>query len=114
MITPVKQHPLMEVVARKLSGIEGVPRTAQARMVSEACHAARIYHDAEIERLRARVAELEAEKKTCRWHRDKSYCSLSVYNTECGHEIHFDGGNCYDNDAVYCQCCGGEIVEDAQ
>ena len=57
----VTQHPLMEIIARKLSGIEGVPRTAQARMVSAACHAARKWHEDEIERLRARVAELEAE-----------------------------------------------------
>lgn len=47
----VKQHPLMEVIARKLSGIESVPRKAQARMVLAACRAARKWHEAEIERL---------------------------------------------------------------
>jgi hypothetical protein len=56
----VKQHPLMEVIARKLSGIESVPRKAQARMVLAACRAARKWHEAEIERRNNDLPHLHA------------------------------------------------------
>jgi hypothetical protein len=110
----VKQHPLMEVIARKLSGIESVPRKAQARMVLAACRAARKWHEAEIERLRARVDGLEAEKKTCRWHVTNEDEYPGVYTTECGHMFSLDEGDRAKNGAVYCQYCGGEIKEDAE
>ena len=107
----VTQHPLMEIIARKLSGIEGVPRPAQSRMVSAACRAAREWHEAEIAQLRARVAELEVAKKTCRWHETNTDEYPGVYTTECGHMFSFDEGARADNGAVYCQYCGGLIVE---
>ena len=41
----VKTHPLAEIIARKLSGIDTVPPTEQRRMVSRAITAAVKYHE---------------------------------------------------------------------
>lgn len=41
----VKTHPLMEIIAKKLSGISGVPKEEQEKMVVRAAKAAAEYHD---------------------------------------------------------------------
>lgn len=43
----VKTHPLIEVIAKKLLGIESVPLAEQQKMVSQACKAAVEWHDKE-------------------------------------------------------------------
>ena len=65
----------------------------------------------EIEQLRARVAELEAAKKTCRWHETNTDEYPGVYTTGCGHMFSFNEGDRADNGAVYCQYCGGLVQE---
>ena len=65
----------------------------------------------ELAKARARVAELEAAKKTCRWHETNTDEYPGVYTTECGHMFSFDEGARAENDATYCQYCGGLIVE---
>lgn len=55
----VKSHPLIEVIAKKLLGIESVPLTEQQKMVSRACKAAVIWHVEETKKLEARISELE-------------------------------------------------------
>ena len=52
-------HPLAEIIARKLLGISGVPSIEQSKMVNRAAGAAVEFHESEIQRLTARVAELE-------------------------------------------------------
>ena len=52
-------HPLMELLAKDLFSIETVPPKEMGRMVARACRDAAKWHDAEIERLKKRVAELE-------------------------------------------------------
>lgn len=59
-------------------------------------------------------AELEARPKQCRWHITNEDEYPGVYTAECGHMFSFDEGDRAENDAVYCQYCGGKIVEDAQ
>ena len=44
--------PLAEIIARKLSGIEGVPAAEQKRMVSRAIKAAVEFHNKTIQELR--------------------------------------------------------------
>lgn len=66
------------------------------------------------EMLRARVKELEARPKQCRWHATNEDEYPGVYTTECGHMFSFDEGDRAENGAVYCQYCGGKIVEDAK
>jgi len=43
-------HPLAEIIARKLFGIESVPKAEQGKMVNRAIKAAVEYHEKEIER----------------------------------------------------------------
>ena len=64
----------------------------------------------EIERLLARVEELEAAPNTCRWREDEH----GYYHTACGHLWQFTEGGIKGNSAAYCQYCGGKIVEEAE
>jgi hypothetical protein len=52
-------HPLAEVIAKKLSGIEMCPVTEQIMMAGRACKAAVAWHKEEVEALEARITELE-------------------------------------------------------
>ena len=52
-------HPLMEIVASRLLGIEGVPLAEQKRMVNRAARDAVQWHEAEVERLEAELARLQ-------------------------------------------------------
>lgn len=36
------------------------------------------------------------------------------YDTECGNYFVFNEGNCAENDAKFCQYCGGSIAEEFQ
>jgi hypothetical protein len=47
------------------------------------------------------------------WHETNTDEYPGVYTTECGHMFSFDEGARADNGAVYCQYCGGKIVEEA-
>lgn len=53
-------HPLAEIIARKLSGISGVPHMEQLKMVDRACSAAVKYHEEQIKKIKV---ELKDEKK---------------------------------------------------
>ena len=55
------QHPLVELLAKRLFGITTVPEPEQRRMVHRACKAAAEYHDSEIKRLRAENAKLQRD-----------------------------------------------------
>ena len=58
-------HPLAEIIARKLFSIETVPTTEQKKMVSRAVKSAVEYHEAEINKLKEQNKEmLEALKET--------------------------------------------------
>lgn len=60
MKTPtVKKDPVMEAIARKLFGIEGVPNGERSRMVARAVTAGRDAIMDELDALRAHVEELE-------------------------------------------------------
>ena len=50
--------PLMEIIAKKLSGIEGVPPTEQRKMVNRACKSAQAYYDEQVTELRDLIQEL--------------------------------------------------------
>lgn len=53
-------HPLAEIIARKLLGIEIVPVKEQYRMCNRACKAAVEYHEKIVEELKA---ELQASNE---------------------------------------------------
>ena len=53
-------HPLMEIVASRLLGIEGVPLAEQKRMVNRAARDAVQWHEAEVERLRKALHRIGA------------------------------------------------------
>jgi len=44
-------HPLAEIIARKLSGIGSVPAGEQIKMIKRAAKAAVVWHDKEIKRI---------------------------------------------------------------
>jgi len=66
----------------------------------------------EIERLTARVAELEDCRRTCVWRECDDFEAPGTYLTACGHYWSFTEGDRKDNSAVYCPYCGGKIEED--
>jgi len=57
------------------------------------------------------IERLTAKQKTCRWHTINEDELFGIYKTECGH-VFFTDGDCEENNAVYCQYCGGKIEED--
>lgn len=52
-------HPLAEILAKKLFGFEGVPVVEQKRMINRAISAAIEYHESEIQRAVENNIELE-------------------------------------------------------
>ena len=48
-------HPLAEVIAKKLFGIEGVPKECMQRMVNAACKSAVEYHTKKLEEAKPKV-----------------------------------------------------------
>jgi hypothetical protein len=51
-------HPISEIIAKKLFGIESCPKEEQYKMINRACKAAREYHEAEIERVKASAGNI--------------------------------------------------------
>jgi hypothetical protein len=51
LMTVKGNHPLAEIIAKKLFGVGGVPYNEQAKMINRACKEAVKYHNAEIEQL---------------------------------------------------------------
>ena len=51
--------------------------------------------------------------KKCMWRQqDPEHYGVGTYETSCGHLFSFVDGGCAENEARFCQYCGGEIVAD--
>lgn len=59
----VKTHPLMEIIASKLFGINTVPTIERSRMIVRACKAAAEYHNKEMQKKDDIIVQLTVSRE---------------------------------------------------
>ena len=57
--------------------------------------------------LASAIREHGIARHSCSWTPDDE----GVYETQCGHTFVFIDGGCSENNANYCQYCGGKVIE---